>query len=224
VAGLDSSPPTAYDLPVPVDPEKERRRLVDLYARMPLAQLQSIASDPMSLTETARTTIEAELRRRGISEVISERAPANQSDEGTENEADASRLVVLCRFRDLQEALLAQGMLDSAGIQSFMADENTVRMNWMWSNAISGIRLLVRVEDAPEAAHILDQPIPQHLDIPHVGEYQQPGCPRCGSLEVSFEGLNKVISYGSLLVGIPFPLHRQGWKCQGCGHTWSEEG
>jgi hypothetical protein len=168
---------------VPIDPENERRRLADLYARMPLPRLQNIAADPTSLTEIARTTIEAEFRSRGISDLISEGAPATQSRIGGENEADASRQVVLCRFRDLHEAVLAQGTLESAGIQSFMADENTIRMDWMWSNAIGGIRLLVREEDAPEAADILDQPIPERLDIPDVGEYQQPGCPRCASLE-----------------------------------------
>ena len=51
---------------MPMDPEKERTRLADLYASMPLAQLLEIASDPMSLTEIARTVIDAELRRRGV--------------------------------------------------------------------------------------------------------------------------------------------------------------
>jgi len=162
----------------------------------------------------------AELRRRGVSAVISEMAFSTQSDEKHDDDSTASMLVVLCRFRDVYEALLAQSTLDSAGIESFLADENMVRLDWMWSNAIGGVKLLVRDEDAPEAADLLDQPIPERIDIPDVGEYQQPSCSRCGSLEVSFEELNKPISYGSIFVGIPFPLHRRGWKCQSCNHRW----
>ena len=202
---------------MPIDPESERARLAELYASMPLGQLQEIASDPLSLTEIARTAIEVELRRRGISHVISEQA----SEVGSESEPD--RLVVLCRFRDLHEAILANSTLDSAGIRSFLADENTVRMDWMWSNAIGGIRLFVSEEAASEAADLLDQPIPERLDIPGVGEYQQPSCPRCDSLEVSFAELNKRIAYPSLLLGIPLPFHRRGWNCQTCGHAWGDE-
>src|SRR5947209_4484756 len=103
---------------------------------------------------------------------------------------DPLGLVVLCRYRDLHEAMMAKGALDSAGIPSFMADENTVRMDWMWSNAIGGIRLFVREEDASDAGDLLDQPIPERLEVPDVGEYQQPSCPQCGSLDVSFAELD----------------------------------
>jgi len=123
-----------------MDPEKERARLADVYANMPLEQLQEIASDPMSLTEIAQNEIQAELRRRGVVDTVSEETSVEQSD----------RLVVLCRYRDLHEALMAQGTLESAGIESFLADENMVRMHWMWSNALGGVRLFVWQEDASD--------------------------------------------------------------------------
>jgi hypothetical protein len=176
----------------------------------------------MSLTEIARTVIDAELRRRGVSDMISEEA--SESQEGIESESDPPRLVVLCRYRDLHEAMMAKGTLDSAGIPSFMADENMLGMNWMWSNAIGGIRLFVREENVSEAADLLDQPIPERLDVTDVGEYQQPSCPQCGSLEVSFAELHKPISYTSLFIRIPFPVHRRGWHCGACGHAWGETG
>jgi hypothetical protein len=204
------------------DPERERARLADLYANMPLEQLREIASDPMSLTEIARTAIDAELQRRGIPEP--EESSSGQSRKGTESESDPPRLVVLCRYRDLHETMMAKRTLDSAGIQSFMADENTVRMDWLLSNAIGGIRLFVREEDASEAADLLAQPIPDHLDVPGIGEYQQPTCPRCDSLEVAFAELNKQLSYPTLLIGIPLPFHRRGWHCETCGHAWGGTG
>jgi hypothetical protein len=120
--------------------------------------------------------------------------------------------------------MMAKGTLDSAGIQSFMADENTVRLDWMWSNAIGGIRLFVREEDASEAADLLDQPIPERLNVPDVGEYLQPRCPQCGSLDVSFAEIDKRISYPGLFFGLPLPVHRRGWNCDACGHAWDGTG
>jgi hypothetical protein len=59
------------------------------------------------------------------------------------------------RFRDLPEALLAKGLLDSEDIKCFLSDENTVGMNWMWSNALGGVRLWVREDDLAESAVLL---------------------------------------------------------------------
>ena len=196
----------------------ERRRLEDLYSRMTQEELQLIASDPDSLTEIARLAVRSELQRRGITTAAE--APSSTPSVG-ETEID-SRLFIICRFRDVHEALLAQVTLESAGIESFLADENTVRMDWMWSNAIGGVKLMVRDEDAAEAADLLEQPIPERLDVPGVGEYEQPKCPQCGSLEVIFEEMNDRIAYGSVFVGVPLPLHRQGWKCRSCDYTWSD--
>lgn len=49
--------------------------------------------------------------------------------------------ITLYRYRDLPEAVIAQGMLASAGIESFLRDENTIRMDWMLSQLIGGVRL-----------------------------------------------------------------------------------
>jgi hypothetical protein len=115
--------------------------------------------------------------------------------------------------------MLAKGKLDSAGIKCNLADDNTVRMDWFWSNAIGGVKLLVRREDAAEAARLLNQPIPERLDVPDVGEFDQPTCPGCGSLDVSLDELHKA-SYGSIFIGFPLPIQRSGWKCHACGNTW----
>jgi hypothetical protein len=56
----------------------------------------------------------------------------------------------------LPEALVAKGRLDSVGIKCFLSDENTVRMDWLWSNALGGVRLWVREDDLSESADLLD--------------------------------------------------------------------
>src|SRR5208283_3299675 len=94
--------------------------------------------------------------------------------------------VTLRQFRDLPEALLAKGSLESAGIQAYLIDDNMIRMDWFISNLLGGIKLKVRAQDVEAAREILDQAIPEILDVEGVGKFEQPKCPRCQSLDVSY--------------------------------------
>ena len=57
----------------------------------------------------------------------------------------------------LPEALLAKSILDSAGIESFLGDQNIIRMDWFLSNALGGVKLRVREEDVDVATAMLKQ-------------------------------------------------------------------
>ena len=127
------------------------------------------------------------------------------------------------RYRDSGEAMIAKSMLDSAGIESFLSDENLVRLDWFYSNLVGGIKLMVREEDADTARKLLEENIPEKFDVAGVGEYAQPRCPQCGSMDVSFDGLNKQIAYSGLFLNLPIPVNRKGGKCHACGHEWGSE-
>jgi hypothetical protein len=131
--------------------------------------------------------------------------------------------VTIRRFRDLPEALLAKGSLESAGIRCALADDNMVRLDWFISNLIGGVKLQVCPEDAAAASEILDQPIPEEFETEGTGEYRQPRCPNCQSLDVSFEELNKPIAYASAYIGLPLPIHHTAWKCHACRHEWDDD-
>lgn len=181
------------------DAEKERQRLAALYASMPSAQLRQIASESSELTDAARAALDFEIGRRGLS---IEDSPARETPQVAPDNSPDLKLVMVRRFRDLPEALLAKGSLDSAAIEAFLADDNMVRLDWFISNLIGGVKLLVRPEDVEEATAVLDQPIPENFEVDGVGEYQQPRCPQCNDLDISFEEFNT------------------GWACHHCGHTW----
>jgi len=102
----------------------------------------------------------------------------------TDAEYENQRFVVLRRFRDMPDAFLFGSILDSAEIECYLADENTIRMDWFWSNFLGGIKLCVRKADADEASSLLEQGVPEKFDVEGVGEYQQPRCPKCQSLDV----------------------------------------
>ncbi len=131
--------------------------------------------------------------------------------------------VLIRRYRDLPEAAVAQSILESAGIESFLADENLVRLDWFYSNLIGGIKLLVHQDDAQSANALLDEAGPEKFAVEGVGEYELPRCPACGSPDTSLDGLNKPVTFGAMiLTNLPIPITRKGWKCHACGHRWEE--
>jgi hypothetical protein len=134
----------------------------------------------------------------------------------------ADELVTLWTYRDLPEALIAQGKLESEGVESFLADDNVVRMDCFWSNLIGGVKLKVAAKDQETAMAVLAEEIPTSFTAEEVGEeYQQPACPKCGSLDVDFQTINREVALTALyLLSLPVPIPRNSWKCEVCGARW----
>jgi hypothetical protein len=199
------------------DPQRERQRLAQVYAAMSDAELLQVADDPDSLTDAALDAIEDEAERRGLQ--IDLETP------GDTVEPAFSRLIVIRKFRDLPEAWLAKGALDAAGIESHLLDENLVRLDWFYSNAIGGVRLCVHEPDVARAFEVLNQP-PESFALeedPGIADYQQPRCPKCGSRDVKVGGSNTAAAYVTMWAGVPIPLRTLRWKCHACGERWEEQ-
>ena len=132
--------------------------------------------------------------------------------------------ITVKRFRDLPEAWIAQAKLEACGIRCLLADENMVRMDWLYSNMIGGIRLQVIPEDADTAREILEEGIPPDLAMSEGAEsYIQPRCPKCDSLDIGFESINHFWSYGLWLIAFPLPIPKNNWKCYSCGTEWIDD-
>jgi hypothetical protein len=99
-----------------------------------------------------------------------------------------------------------------------------IRMDWFISNLLGGIKLKVHPEDAEAATEILNQPIPETLDVEGVGNFEQPKCPHCRSLDITYEELDKPLAYLTAYAGVPIPGYKKGWTCHACGNTWEEQG
>lgn len=197
------------------DDQRERLRLAANYAAMTDGELQRLALNAESLTEIAWEALEDEMDRRHI-DVANDSPPNSQQMEMRE-------LVTVRQFRDLPEALLAKGSLESAGIECFLADENLVRLDWFISNFIGGIKLNVRARDAENALQLLNEPILEGLYVQGVGLYEQPRCPKCQSLDINFQELDRPIAYMSAFLRVPLPVQRPAWRCHGCDAEWEDE-
>jgi hypothetical protein len=196
------------------DSERERWRLAQLYGRMEDGELEKLADDAGSLSETARRALQFEIAKRGLEFELHNASPPA--------EPVFSKLVTIRQFRDVPHAYLAKGLLDSAGIESFLFDENIVRMDWLISNLVGGIKLRVREEDAAEALELIDAGRPEQKEAEVAAEPMPDRCPNCRSTDVAYQPLMKRLAYLSLLLGFPIPAKHVAWKCGFCGHVWGD--
>jgi hypothetical protein len=141
-------------------------------------------------------------------------------------------LVTLWRYRDLPEALVARSKLDSQEVWCVLADDNTVRLDWFWSNAVGGVRLQVADDDAEYAMSLLAEEIPAGFTAEETGEdYQQPECPRCHSRDVTFQSEYRGIALIFLsiavvtgwILALPVWIPGKSWQCEDCRNRWKAE-
>ncbi len=198
-----------------IPPEQERVRLNGVYSAMSKEELSQIAQSGDELSTVAYEALQAEFARRGLETKIAK--PTG------EDVYEFNETVIVRQFRDLPEALLAKGSLESAGIQAYLVDDNMIRMDWFISNLLGGIKLKVRPEDAEAAIEILNQPSPEIFDFEGTADFEQPKCPKCQSFDISLNELDKPIAYLTAYAGVPIPATKRGWTCHACGNRWEDE-
>jgi Putative prokaryotic signal transducing protein len=122
----------------------------------------------------------------------------------------------IATFSKPEEAHLFRTRLEAAGIPAYVQDENLIQLDWLYSNAIGGVRVQIADKDLDAVreflASDLPQPAPDALDVI---------CPKCGSQETAPDELPRRISFLSLLL-FQFPLlfARHRWRCRSCHHVF----
>jgi hypothetical protein len=134
-----------------IDPEQERARLAETYSHQTDEELESIAQQSDGLTDIALLALRAELTTRGLTQDLDEEPDPSLP------EPEFRDLTVVRSYWNLLEAELAKGALDAAGIESFLFDDNMVRMDWFNANAIGGVKIRVDPQNVAEANRILDE-------------------------------------------------------------------
>ncbi len=192
------------------------------YAAMNESELMTTARAYDTLREPAQDALRAEFVRRGLEPPLLEgevdgdlddaRLPINQ------------KLVTVRRYRDLSEAIVARSVVEGAGIYCFLQNENIVRLDWQISNFLGGIRLQVAETDAAAAEEMLSAPVPASIAMEGEPEYIQPRCPRCDTLDISFEGAGRGAALAALyLFSLPAPMGEKRWVCNKCGLLWADD-
>ncbi|HSY37508.1 MAG TPA: DUF2007 domain-containing protein [Acidobacteriaceae bacterium] len=200
--------------------QAERDHIRQEYGEMSETELVKVARAYDGLQEEAKTLLRDEFSRRSLEPPLIE-------EEASELIHQA--LVTVARYRDLSEAIVARSVLESAGLFCFLQDENTIRMEWGWSNALGGLRLQVAAQDADRAHELLSQPRPETIEFAEGPPFEQPRCPQCESPKIQLHGgPTKAATVSLLVFGLPLPnrsKHRneEVWHCLNCGCTWMDD-
>jgi hypothetical protein len=138
---------------------------------------------------------------------------------------DLAKLVTVATFTSPWEAQLARARLESEGIVAMIADENLIRMDWMISAAVGGVKLQVGEADAHAAVEALHRTerLPE-LYLLRQEEAPARRCPGCRSEDLYLERWSRgLFLVGTLLLGFPLPLLRRRWHCRQCREVWRPE-
>jgi len=134
-------------------------------------------------------------------------------------------------YRFPHQAELARAALTSAEIRAWVFDEAQIRMRWYLGDALGGIKVAVRSEDAADARAFLERDFSVALrNVPesHLPPAPEEVCPACGS--DSFKQVRRretpggvewlLVLASALLAGGPLPHYRfaVGGRCNACGH------
>lgn len=122
----------------------------------------------------------------------------------------SENFVVIRSFSSIAEARVAEATLDSFGIEAQLSDESTIGLDWSYSAALGGVKLMVPGSDVLWSLHYLQQiaePMPEFRQF--LPDNDLPVCPACASDRVYPIEMKKkvgVVLLFASIVGIPFAL------------------
>jgi len=134
----------------------------------------------------------------------------------------SSNEIELRSYTDQIQADMEKELLEKEGIKCYLKNANISSANWLYTNAVGGITLIVGKPDLEKAKEILsvfEQETPENIEI-------QPKCPNCKSEDVRivnprwFLGLLFILILG---LGMPSPFRKRNYRCNLCGQRWEIE-
>lgn len=131
----------------------------------------------------------------------------------------ANRWIVIATYSYPHEAQIANARLLAEEIPSRVENEHTINMNWLYSNAMGGVRLMVIAEYAELAREIIEQDFSD--DVEREFNIKKECCPQCGSDKVSAYTQGKKPAFlVFLLLGFPLFFYKHGLRCQQCHYFY----
>ena len=122
--------------------------------------------------------------------------------------------VVLQSFSNYVDAHILMGRMEEEGILCWLKDEHTFTIDPILTNALGGIKLMVRSEQYERAAALLNEYLAE--------KRKNSACPVCGSNDIEFVTSPRKLSnwlgplagtfLGDLALGI-----KKCWHCFQCG-------
>lgn len=212
-----------------LDPAGEWLRLSEHYRQLSDDELVGMARQTSELTDVAQQALAQEIANRRLKlppeESAAPRSPASQPDSAEDGEspyAEDRDLVDIRTVWSFADALKLQRLLDTAGIPFYMGPEKATGVDAVTSNFANGLNVQIMQVGVPWARQALQQYFP--ADEPPEEKADESDdlaihCPRCHSMEVVFEDLDRRTENAD-----GKPSSKFKWSCDSCGHEWEDDG
>jgi hypothetical protein len=140
--------------------------------------------------------------------------------------------VEIISFTFPHEAHIAKGYLESNGIETFLKDEMTVQVNNFYSNAVGGVKLMIKESDYEQgllllknSGYIKESSSNNSLKTEIVimdSETDINICPFCKSCNINKKNkkINFLIIPFYFILGTILPIYKLSYKCFDCDKEW----
>lgn len=129
-------------------------------------------------------------------------------------------LVTIGSYSTPYEANLVRSELEAFEVDAILVDVYTVSINWLWSNALGGIKVQVPESEANEAQRILEMQPDNEPDEQDLAEVVVFICPVCGSANIHYFLDKRGAFLTWLILGIPVIPPISKMACADCGSKW----
>jgi|SRR5690606_23212020 len=132
--------------------------------------------------------------------------------------------VKVASFQYSSEAMIIKGRLEAEGIEVFMKDNNTIDTDPLVSNAIGGVKLLVRLGDKERATEVLQNVSRYSLD----DKGKPLTCPKCSNHEIelgtTIKDIKSLFAFLFTFIAVALPFYtKYKYRCNNCGNEFNLE-
>lgn len=124
---------------------------------------------------------------------------------------DEVSYVIVASYSTSSEALMAVSVLEGSGLKASILNQHTVEFNWLLSNAVGGVQVIVQENELELAKNLLGSPDNEESIL---------RCPRCGSKNQKVRPLSVLGAIG-IVLKLPLVLRSVSVDCLKCGSVHS---
>ena len=135
----------------------------------------------------------------------------------------ATKFTTVASFETAPPAWVHRNFLVERGLNAFVTDNNIVNVNWLFSNAIGGVKVQIPQKEVVKYreitnAHDFQIEVNDDVNWQH-HETDLSTCPKCDSIEIfEIKWPKRLIFLTLLLFGFPVPIYAKTTICDSCGY------
>lgn len=157
-----------------------------------------------------RVTLLSIIRQSGLSRTLFER-PTTVPGE----------LITIGSYSTFYEANLVRWELEAFEINTILADEYTININWLWSNLLGGVKVQVHESQVEAARDLIHAESSSEQDEQDEWKTSVPACPKCDSANTRhfLDKRGSILTW--IVLGFPILPVTAKRACVNCGHKWN---